>query len=109
MSTTQKNPDKGPPTGPLRSVEVTIHSQRFLIKAEESEEHLAEVAEMVRRKVEGIRKKLPTANLQKASMLAAIDFASELIKNKKRSNDYRAGVLNKAESILEKVESELKK
>ena len=104
MNTSQKAPDKL-----LRSVEVTIHSQRFLIKAEESEEHLAEVAEMVRRKVEGIRKKLPTANLQKASMLAAIDFASELIKGKKKSNDFRAGILNKAEAILEKVESELKK
>jgi cell division protein ZapA (FtsZ GTPase activity inhibitor) len=105
MASQNKNIEKRP----VKSVEVTITNQRYVIRGEETEEHLQEVAEMVKRKVESLRKRAPTATLQKAAMLAAFDFASDVIKGKKRSSDYRAGVLTKAQQILEKVELELEK
>lgn len=91
------------------SIEITIGSQKFLLRGDESEEHLREVAELVKRKVDALRKQAPTLSLQKASMLAAFDLASLAIKGKIRALDYRADIVSRATSLLERVEDELEK
>lgn len=91
----------------MNSIEITIANQKYVIKGEEGEAHLKEVAEMVRRRVETIRKRNPNLTLQKAAMLAAFDFASDVIQNRKKSIDSKAAILNKAHSLLERVEREL--
>lgn len=89
------------------SIEISIGNQKYVLKSEESEEHLREVAEMVRRRVETLKKKASTLTAQKAAMLAAFDFASEVIKLRRRSVDYRSSVVTKAQELLQKVELEL--
>jgi cell division protein ZapA (FtsZ GTPase activity inhibitor) len=89
----------------LSSIELVIGSQRYLLRAHESEEHLREVAELVRRKVEAHRKAVPSLSLQKAAILAAFDFASQSIKGKLIANDYRAQLMEKAGKLLEQVEN----
>ena len=91
----------------MNSIEIVIGNQKYLIRGEEGDEHLKEVAEMVRRRVETIKKKTPSLSLQKAAMLAAFDFASEVIQHRKKSSDTRATILSKAHSLLERVEREL--
>lgn len=91
----------------MKSIEVSIGKQKFVVSADESEEHLQEVTELVRRKVENIRKLDPTMSLQRATMLAAFDFASETIKGKKRAAGFRTSVLSKAQEILERVQTDL--
>ena len=90
------------------SIEITIGNQRYVLKSEESEEHLREVTEMVRRRVETLKKK-SAASLsgQKAAMLAAFDFASEVIKLRRRSSDYRSTIVTKAQDLLQKLELEI--
>lgn len=89
------------------SIEIIIANQRYTLKSEESPEHLREVAEMVKRKVETVKKKSTTLNLQKVAMLAAFDLASDLIKAKKKTVESRAHIVAKAHQLLLKVESEL--
>lgn len=91
----------------LNSIEILIGNQRFVLKSEESLDHLREVTEMVKRKVEAVKKKAPTQTFQKAAMLAAFDLASDLIKAKKKSVEYRSSVMNKAQQVLSKIELEL--
>lgn len=91
----------------MNTIDILISNQRYELKGNESTEHLEEVAQMVRRKVDTLRKKTPTLSLQKAAMLAAFDLASELIKAKRKSSDHRALVLSKAQKLLEKVEWDL--
>jgi cell division protein ZapA (FtsZ GTPase activity inhibitor) len=98
----------------MTSLEITIAGHKFTVRAhnsetdtETSESHLAEVAEMVRRKVEGIKKQDPSFNLQKAAMLAAFDFASEAIAGRKKALDYRSKVLAKTNELVSRIESEL--
>ena len=91
----------------MNSIEISIANQKYIIKGEEGEAHLNEVAEMVRRRVESMRKKNPNLTLQKAAMLAAFDFASDVIQLRKKSWDSKAAILTKAQSLLEKVEREL--
>ena len=89
------------------SIEINIGNHRYVLKSEEPEEHLREVTEMVRRRIETIRKKSTSNTIQKAAIIAAFDLASDLIKAKRRSGDYRSKILAKANSLLEKVEREL--
>jgi cell division protein ZapA (FtsZ GTPase activity inhibitor) len=91
----------------MASIEITIANQKYVLKGEENEEHLKEVAELVRRKVENLRKKTPNLSLQKAAMLAAFDFASEAINGRRKALDYRATLLAKATQVLERVEGEV--
>jgi cell division protein ZapA (FtsZ GTPase activity inhibitor) len=91
----------------MTSIEIVIADQTYVLRGEETEEHLKEVAELVRRKVDSLRKQMPALTLQKAAMLAAFDFASDAIKGKKKALEYRSAVLNKAGDLLERVESEL--
>jgi cell division protein ZapA len=95
------------PKSTITTIELTICGQKYVLKSEESEEHLREVAELVRRKVENIKKKNPTLSLQKTAMLAAIDFASCSIKGRKKALDYRSTILSKAQQLLERVQNEL--
>ena len=91
----------------MNSIEISIANQKYVIRGEEGEAHLKEVAEMVRRRVEAIRKKNPSLTLQKAAMLAAFDFANDVIQSRKKSIDSKAAILTKAHSLLERVEREL--
>ena len=91
----------------MATIEITIGEQKYFLRGDESPEHLQEVTEIVKRRVETIRKKAPAMTLQKATMLAAFDFASQVIKGSKKSNDYRSAILTKAKLLLERVELEL--
>jgi cell division protein ZapA len=91
----------------MPQIEIIIGGQKFLLKGEDSEDHLKDVAELVKRKIESIKKKSPGLTFQKATMLAAFDFASDAIKGKKKATDYRSAILSKANSLLEKVQAEL--
>jgi cell division protein ZapA (FtsZ GTPase activity inhibitor) len=91
----------------MTSIEITIAGHKFTVRAEESQVHLAEVAEMVRRKVESLKKQDPSLTLQKAAMLAAFDFAAESISGRKKALDYRSTVLAKTNALITRVESEL--
>lgn len=91
----------------MASIEISIGDQKYTLRGEESEEHLREVAELVKRRVEAIRKKAPHLNLQKAAMLAAFDFASHMIKNSRKAADSRAAIVAKAKQLIERVELEL--
>ena len=91
----------------MNSIDILIGNQKYELKGNESQEHLEEVAQMVRRRVESLKKKNSSITLQKAAMLAAFDFASDLIKAKRKSSEHRAIVLSKAQKLLEKLEWDL--
>ena len=91
----------------MASIEFSIANQKYLLKSDDDDAHLNEVAELVRRKVEGIRKKNATLSLHKAIMLAAIDFASQVIKGRKRALNYQSDIIVRANRLLQKVESKL--
>ena len=91
----------------MPSIEFNIEGRKYLLKSDESEEHLRDVAELVRRKVAFIKKSSPNVSIQKASMLAALDFASQTIHEKKKAIHYRTTILSKANQLLNKLEQEV--
>ncbi len=91
----------------MSKIEIEIGGQQYVLRGEETEDHLREVADLVKKRVAALRKKTPTLSLQKASILAAFDFASQVIKGSKKSADYKSAVLTKAKLLLDRVETEL--
>lgn len=91
----------------MTSIEISIAGQKYILRGEEPESHLREVSELVRRRVESIRKQNPALSLQKVTMLAALDFASETIKQKRHSVDTRHTIVNQAKTLLARIEGEL--
>lgn len=94
-------------SNPLSSIEIEICGQSYELKSQENEEHLREVAELVRRKVENLRKQNPSLTLHRATMMAALDFASSSIKGRKKATLHRNHVLNKANQLLDKIQTDL--
>lgn len=89
----------------MPSIEILIGSQKFLLRSEQSEEHLREVAEMIRTRVDGHRKAAPQINLQKCAVLTALDLASELVDFKKKVASQREEIVSRAEGLLAKIEA----
>ncbi|MBI4404019.1 MAG: cell division protein ZapA [Deltaproteobacteria bacterium] len=91
----------------MASIEISIGGQKYMLCSEESEEHLREVADMVKRKVEKLRAEKPNLSQQKATMLAAFDFASGFIKGSQKALTYKNSILTKAQDLLQRVENQM--
>jgi cell division protein ZapA (FtsZ GTPase activity inhibitor) len=91
----------------MNAIEISIGGQKYLLSGTEDELHLKDVADLVKRRVDSIRKERPSLSLQKAAILAAFDFASESIKGRKKGLDYRSLILSKARDLVAKLETDL--
>ena len=88
-------------------VEIDIAGQNYVMKSDESPEHMEEVANLVKKRVESLMKKHPKLGIARATMLTAFDFASQMVKSSKKGSELKGGVLTKAKLLLNKVEKEI--
>lgn len=91
----------------MESIEITVNGQRYVLKGDETSEHLKEVASIVLGKVQSLMKERSNLSLQKASILTAFDLASLLLKSNTKFQTQRTLILEKAQSLLSKVEKEI--
>jgi len=91
----------------MAQIDTRIGGQDYVLKGEGSEEHLREVAKVVQKKIENLMKDKRHLSLQKATMIAALDLASIVIRDRKKASQHRSDVLSKAHHLLQRVESEL--
>ncbi len=91
----------------MASLEFELAGQKYLVRSEENDLFLKEVAEMVQVRVKKVLEASPKLPLQKAAMLVAFDLAGDLIRARQNTSDHRAAVLSKATQILSRIEQEL--
>ncbi len=91
----------------MPKLEIDIAGQSYVMKSDESPEHMEEVAHLVKKRVENLLKKSPKLGVARATMLTAFDFASQMVKSTKKGTEFKSGVLTKAKLLLNKVEKEL--
>ncbi len=91
----------------MPKIDINIAGLSYVLKSDETLEHLEEVSHLVKKRVEIILKKNPKLDATRATMLAAFDFASQMVKSTRRGTEYKSGVLTKAKLLLAKVEKEL--
>jgi cell division protein ZapA len=63
-------------------VEVQIFGHSYTIRSEANQAHIMEVASYVDRKMREITEKLPVASLSKVAILASLNIADELFKER---------------------------
>ena len=89
-------------------VQVQIFGHSYTIRGEADEDYITSVATYVDRKMREITEKLPVASLSKVAILASLNIADELFKERARGRDQnlelgrRAARLNAAlDQLLE--------
>lgn len=91
----------------LNAKEISVGNLTYVLRSDESESHLDEVVELVEGSVDALRAKHPGLSMQNATLLAACDLASQLIRGRQQARAYQSAVLDRAGKLLEKVEKEL--
>ncbi|MBF0539268.1 MAG: cell division protein ZapA [Nitrospirae bacterium] len=66
----------------MASAEVYILGQKYILKGEEPEDYIKELALYVDKKLQEIQRSAPMANQAKTAILAALGIADELFKLK---------------------------
>ena len=91
----------------MASIDIHIANQKYVVKGDDGDAHLAEVAGLVQQRINALMIEHPLMTAPKIALLAAVEFASSAIKGKQQMEDYRATLLSKAGDILDRIEREL--
>lgn len=89
-----------------KSYEVTILNQRFTIKSDEDEKQVKKVADYVNKKMQEIVSGQKVVSTGKVAILAALNIAGDLFKQKQQSETQALKWLKKVKSILKRVEQQ---
>jgi len=92
----------------MASIDIRIADVAFTLRSDESEAHVQEVADLVSRRVESLRRKHPAASLHQLALLAALDFASHVIKGSRGHAEFRSAISARTRVALDKVEALLR-
>lgn len=89
----------------IKSTEVYILGQKYIIKGEASPQYMNELAKFVDASIREILKNSPSTPPLKAAILASINMADELFKLKKKEK-YLLDYVNEKTAALELIFSE---
>jgi len=94
---------------PKNVVQVQIFGHTYTIRSEAEQTYILDVASYVYRKIPAITEKLPVASLSKVAILASLNIADELFKerasqrSREHLNEAQAARLNALNAVLEEV------
>ena len=88
-----------------KPVRVRILDQEYLIKSDESEERVQEIAQFVNEKLREIRDNTDRFSERKAAILAAFHIASEYFQELKNQDDLKKDVQERARSLNYRIDS----
>jgi cell division protein ZapA len=80
-------------------VEVQIFGHPYTIRSEADQDHILDVAAYVDHKMREITEKLPVASLSKVAILASLNIADELFKERARLQTRDREVVRQAERL----------
>jgi cell division protein ZapA len=91
-----------------RSVAVTIAGQRYTIKSDAEESYVQSLAQMVDDKVKEVQRGAKTAPRDAVAVLAALQIADELVRERTRRHDLRRRVREHSHNIRAWLDREVK-
>jgi len=93
--------------GGERSIEIKIMGQMYTVKTDGNEEHLQEVARYVNEKMEEILRNTKSVSTLNVAILAALNIADDLLKEKERRKSLIREVEAKSKDLVEKIDIEI--
>jgi cell division protein ZapA len=91
-----------------RSVPVTIAGQRYTIKSDAEEAYVQSLAELVDERIRQVQRGAKTAGLQSVAVLAALQLADELVRERDGRAALRRRVRDKSRAIRAYLDREVK-
>lgn len=91
-----------------RSVAVTIAGQRYTIKSDAEEAYVQSLAQIVDDKVKEVQRGAKTAAPQAVAVLAALQIADDLMRERTRRTDLRRRVREHSRNIRAWLDREVK-
>ena len=88
-------------------VQVQIFGHSYTIRGEADQEYILGVAAYVDRKMREITEKLPVASLSKVAILASLNIADELFKERATKQRVGTDVLDRAEALSRRLDEVL--
>jgi len=83
-----------------RSVSVELLGQKFTLKSDDEEEYLRDLAKFVNRKLNEIKKATGRVDTGQIALLAALDIADDLFRERERTKDVKRDVDARAQKLL---------
>jgi len=93
--------------GGERSIEIKIMGQTYSVKTDGNEEHLQEVARYVNEKMEEILRNTKSVSTLNVAILAALNIADDLLKEKERRKSLFRELEAKSKDLVEKIDVEI--
>jgi cell division protein ZapA len=91
-----------------RSIAVTIAGQKYTIRSDAEERYVHNLATIVDRKIKEIGRATKSANTQSLAVLAALQLADALTREKEARASLRDRVREKSKTLREYLDRELK-
>ena len=91
-----------------KGVEVEIFGQKYVIRGDEDEAYIHQLAAYVDTKMREMHGRLHLATPAKVAVLAAFNIAHELLNIKKEMEDHDSVLAEKADKLLELISLEFK-
>ena len=88
-------------------VEIRVFEQTFTVKTDSEESHILEVAQYVNDKIEEILKKTRTVSSLNVAILAALNVADDLLKERERRKALLREVGMKSRDLVEKIDMKI--
>jgi cell division protein ZapA (FtsZ GTPase activity inhibitor) len=89
-----------------RSIEVVILGNRYVLKSDESEEHVKRVAGMVDDTLRAMGGATPAASYH-AAVLTALNFASDLVSLRREHNTLKEDIDLKTQALIQRIDAKL--
>ena len=86
-------------------VKVKILDQEYLVKSEEAKEEIFKVAEYVNEKLREVKDSSEGLSEKKATILAALNIASEYFQLKKEKDDLASDIQERTKSLINNIDT----
>ena len=87
----------------MKNVEVSILGQRLRVRTDEQPEYIEELARFVNEKMEEVKRKTRSVSTHSLAMLAALNIADELFKEKKHNSRLKSELKERMAKVLKMV------
>lgn len=104
-STSDTNP--GPARDGKTAVQVQILGHQLSIRSDADEKYILEVAQYVDRKMREVTEKLPVASVSKVAMLASLNIADELFKERSQQKNAGSQANGRAAELIKRLDEVL--
>lgn len=88
----------------MKGIDIRIEGQHFELRSDEDPEHVQRVAELVQKKIGEIRRGQPSMSAQKATILAALHFASAQQKCEREQVALRASISDRVGTWIQRID-----